>query len=231
MEGRLCRMALVSYEERQQHWEWCRKLIDDEAIYRADDKHPPIPSKANPDSNYIWQFYLRRATYNPDFAYKLGVLFWDHFLPVYQQQPFQVCACNPSGPPIGMAIVAIARYANVPINLFVVRREPKKFGFQNWFEGQVTKLPVLIVDDVASSTEYMREAAARVKVKLGLPLHRNYFAIVNKVGRNVAKAAQHTENLLDNELVSLFTLNNFCKTVREYKDRYGRAPEWTGVAR
>jgi len=225
-------MALITYEERQQFWEWCRNFIDQEVIYRTDDAHPPIPNQLL-TGTYIWQFYLRRAAFNPDFAYKIGVLFWDHFLPVYQQQPFQVCACIPSGPPIGSAILAIAKYARIrtPVNLFLARREQKAFGLDNWFEGRVNEHPVLLVDDLASSTNHMRNAAARIQVKLGLPLHRNYFAVVNKVGRGVSKEAQHTENLLDNELVALFTLNNFAKTVKDFQERYGHAPKWSGVVR
>jgi hypothetical protein len=204
-----------------------REYIDRECIYRVDDKHPPIPSKV-PGGTYGWQFYLRRATFHPDFAYKLGLLFWDHFLPVFQQQPFQIAACIPSGPPIGMAIASVANILGLTLNVFVARREPKHFGVDNWFEGQVVELPVLILDDSAASANHMRLASARIQQKLQLPLHRNYFAIVNKVGVGVAKNVQHTENYLDNELITFFTLNNFCKTAQEFKDVYGHAPGWSG---
>jgi hypothetical protein len=61
-------------------------------------------------------FTLRRATYNAEFAHRLGLLFWDHFLPVYQQQPVQVCACEPSGPPIGAAIQTAAQDCPRPVH-------------------------------------------------------------------------------------------------------------------
>ena len=127
-----------------------------------------------------------------------------------------------------MAIGAVARRIELPINVFLARRTPKAFGIDNWFDGRISRLPVLMVDDVAASAPFLRLASARVQTKLGLPLHKNYFTIVNKVGRRVSKEAQHTENLLDGELIALFTLNNFCKTVAEFKDRYGRSPQWTG---
>lgn len=221
---------MLSYAERQKHWEWCREFIDKEVIYRADENHPVIPGKA-PGSTYVWQFYMRRATYNPTFAHKLGLLFWDHFLPTYHKQPFQVCACEPSGPPIGAAIQEIATRLRLPLNVFYARREPKSFGFDNWFDGVVTDLPVLLVDDVAASAPHMLLASARIQTKLRIPLHRNYFAIINKVGRGVNKHNQHTGSYLDGELVTLFTINNFCQTPRRFINKYGRPPSWSGVVR
>lgn len=222
-------MSLLSYAERQAHWEWCREFIDHEAWYRADETHPPIQGR-NVATMYTWQVYSRRATLNPEFAHRLGLLFWDHFIPVYQQQPFQLCAIDPSGIPIAMAIMAVAADLGIPVNCFAARRQQKRFGVGNWFDGRIVKLPVLIVDDAAASAEYMRVAAARIALKLRLPLHRNYFTLSNKVGR-LSKAAQHTENYLDNELVSFFTVNNFCQSVKDVKAKYGELREWSGIVK
>lgn len=224
-------MILLTYQQRQAHWEWCREYIDREVIYRVDDEHPPIPSKA-PGGTYHWQLYSRRATLNPIFAQRLGLLFWDHFLPLYRAQPFQVCACDPSGSPIGSAIAATAWRLRIPLNVFVVRREPKSFGTDNWFDGHAQRdLPVLMVDDAAASAPFLLQGSIRVQAKLALELHRNYFTIVNKVGRAFGKHAQHTESYLDNELVALFTMNNFCLTAAEFEERYGHKPKWTGLVR
>jgi len=200
-------------------------------IYRVDETHPPIPSK-KPGGTYHWQLYSRRATLNPFFAFRLGLLFWDHFLPIYRKQPFQVCACDPSGPPIACAISARATQLRIPLNVFVARREPKSFGTDNWFDGHAMRsLPVLMVDDAAGSAPFLQAGSIRVQQKLGLPLHRNYFVLVNKVGRGFSKEAQHTENYLDNELVALFTMNNFCRSAAEFEERYGHKPNWTGLVR
>ena len=80
---------ILTYGQRQAYWNWCREFIDREAIYRVDDTHPQLLGK-DPTGNYTFQFYLRRATFNAEFAYRLGLLFWDHFLPAYQQQPFNM---------------------------------------------------------------------------------------------------------------------------------------------
>jgi hypothetical protein len=219
---------LLSYQERQQHWNWCREYIDRECVYRVDENHPPIPSKA-PGGTYVWQFYLRRATFNPGFARRLGLLFWDHFLPVYLQQPFQVCACEPSGFPIGSTIQATATKLGVSLNLFFVRRSPK-FGTDSWFDGcALPNLPVLLVDDVAASSPFLLWSSARVQAKLNLPLHYNYFTICNKVGRGFSKEAQHTDSYLDSQLISLFTMNNFCRDVASFREAYGEDPKWSGV--
>lgn len=222
---------ILTYAERQQHWDWCREYIDREVIYRVDDNHPPLPGKLR-GHIYSWQLYLRRATYNPEFARRIGLLFWDHFLPVYRQQSFQIAACEPSGPPIGSAIQAEATRLGIPLNLFIVRREHKSFGTDNWFDGRVLpELPVLIVDDIAASAPYMANASVRIQVKLRLPLYRNYFTIVNKVGRGFPKQSQHTEIYLDSQLIALFTMNNFCRDVEQFRNRYGEEPQWSGIVK
>jgi hypothetical protein len=222
-------VSILTYAQRLEHWNWCREFIDREAIYRIDESHPKIPGKA-PGSMYVWQFYLRRATLNPQFAYKLGLLFWDHFLPVYQQQPFQICACHPSGPPIAAAILATAGDLAVALNVFLVRREPKQIGTDNWFDGHaLPDVPVLMVDDAAASAPFLMNGALRVQNKLRLPLHYNYFTILNKVGRNVPMNAQHTDSYLDGQLISLYTLNHFCKSAADFADKYGKPQGWTGL--
>ena len=218
---------ILTYAQRQAYWNWCRDFIDREVIYRADDTHPEIPGKAG--GTYVWQFYLRRATFNPQFAHAIGALFWDQFAARYAQQPFQICAPEPSAPPIAAAIAATASDLNIPLNVFQARREPKSFGFDNWFDGKANKLPVLMVEDVAASAPFMLHAALRVQQKLKLPLYHQYFALVNKVGRGVAKNAQHTENLLSGQLVALFNLNNFHKRAVEYREHYGAPPKWSGL--
>ncbi len=221
---------VLSYEQRQAHWEWCREYIDRQAIWRADSQNPSIPGKA-PGSTYIWQFYLRRAIFNPKFSRRLGLLWWDRFLPVMEQREFQIGACHPSGPAIALAIQAAGTELGITCNAFLIRREPKAFGTDNWFDGRVSSAPVLMVDDAAASAPFLLCAAARVRHKLKLPLHYNWFTIVNKVGRGFNKVNQHTENYLSGELVSFFTMNNFCRSVEQYRERYGENPKWSGFVR
>jgi hypothetical protein len=90
-------MTILGYATRQAHWEWCREYIDRQCIWRTDSDNPPIPSKA-PGGTYVWQFYLRRATFNSEFARRIGLLFWDRFLPIFNQRPFQIGACQPFRP-------------------------------------------------------------------------------------------------------------------------------------
>lgn len=216
---------MLTYTKRQELWEWCRNFIDNEAIYHADATHPTLPSQ-NPKVRYSFQFYLRRATYNAQFAHAIGLLFWDHFLPVYQQQAFQICATEPSGTPIALAI---QNTAPVYINIFSARREPKSYGMDNWFNGRVIDLPILMVDDIAASAPHLLRASIRVQQKLGLPLHQNYFCLVNKVGPGISKEHQHTENYLDGQLISLFTFNNFSRTAEDYAWKHSHRQEWTGL--
>jgi hypothetical protein len=128
-------MTILGYATRQAHWEWCREYIDRQCIWRTDSDNPPIPSKA-PGGTYVWQFYLRRATFNSEFARRIGLLFWDRFLPIFNQRPFQIGACQPSGPPIAVAIQTAATQLGITVNAFLIRREPKSFGTDNWFDGR-----------------------------------------------------------------------------------------------
>jgi len=220
---------ILTYDKRQALWEWCRNFIDTEAIYRVDETHPMLPGK-NPKGRYTFQFYLRRATFNPQFAHNVGLLFWDHFAEIYRNQTFQICTPEPSGPPIGAAIQAAANVLGIKVNVFSARREPKSFGLDNWFNGIVLPgVPVLMVEDIAASAPFMLRAAVRVQQKLKLPLHRNYFTLVNKVGGYFNKENQHTENYLDGQLIALFTFNNFSRNAEDFTFRHGHKQNWTGL--
>lgn len=216
----------MTYEERAEMLEWCRVFIDKECMYRIDENHPPIPSKAG-GITHGWQLYMRRATMDAEFSARIGLLFWDRFQVEFERQPFQICSCLPSGPPIGMAIQAAATKLGITINHMMVRREPKT-GLDNWLDGVALKMPIMLMDDVAASTNHIRLASARVQMKLHLPLHTHYFAIINKVGARMNKNSSHTENYINGELVTLFTMDSFCGTSAQFKVRYGCAPKWTG---
>jgi len=220
---------ILTYDRRQALWEWCRNFIDCEAIYRVDDTHPQLIGK-NPKGKYTFQFYLRRATFNPHFARAVGLLFWDHFGEIYRNQMFQICTPEPSGPPIGAAIQSVGTLLGIKVNVFQARREPKSFGLDNWFNGKVLPgVPVLMVEDIAASAPFLLRAAIRVQQKLKLPLHQNYFTIVNKVGPYFRKENQHTENYLDGQLVALFTFLNFAKNAEDFAWKHGRKQNWTGI--
>jgi orotate phosphoribosyltransferase len=218
---------VLTYDKRQALWEWCRQFLDCEALYRADETHPRLLAKTGGKS--LWQFYTMRATMNSQFAHAIGLLFWDIMLPVYQKRVFQVCACAPSGQPIGLAISAAARRLKIPLNLFIARRDAKRTGVDNWFDGRVLPdVPVMIVDDMAASAPFIRQASARIQAKLGVPLHYNYFTVINKVGR-LRKHSQHTEAYPDNQLIALFTINNIAQTSDKFMARYGRPAGFSGL--
>lgn len=224
-------MSILSYKERQDHWEWCRSFLDHEAFYRVDEVNPVLPGKLQ-GSTYIWQGYLRRASFNAEFMNRLGLLFWNHFQQVYETQEFQLGACLAAGVPIGLGIQNVARTLGIPVNLFTIRQSPKTFGFDSWFEGIVKlDIPVLLVDDVAASAINLKMADVKLRSKLKIPMHYNYFTILNKVGRGFGKNAQHTENYLNYELISFFTMNHICKNVGEFYERYGKKHKWSGIVR
>ena len=221
---------ILTYDQRQQFWEWCREFIDREAIYRVDDTHPMLPGK-NPKGKLYFPVLSAPRHLQPTFCpcarpAVLGPLRRAASTSTRSRFARPSRPARRSAPPSRQR----RQVLGIPVNVFQARREPKGFGLDNWFNGRVLPgLPVLMVEDIAASAPFLLRAAIRVQQKLKLPLHRNYFTIVNKVGLGFKKENQHTENYLDGELVALFTFNNFCKHAEEFAWKHGHKQNWTGI--
>lgn len=192
-------------------------FINDNCIYRVKPGNLPMKGKAI-GATYTWQFYLRKALYNQQFAKSLGHLFWELFIEDFKKKPFQICGCETAGTPI---TCAIQHSTNENINIFVIRKEQKKYGLLNWVEGTIEKdLPILLVDDLAASQITLRMNEQLLKTN-GYEIYDKYFALVDKRGRI---EGAHIENLLEKELVSIFTSDDFDLYWNDYIYRNKKEP-------
>lgn len=68
-------------------------------------------------------------------------------------------------------------------NIVFIRRERKRYGPNNVFEGKLNKKPALIVDDVANSTTSFM-LCQRILIGYDIPVLDQCFAIMNKKRSN-----------------------------------------------
>lgn len=200
--------------------EYVRNYINDNAIYRVAPWEKPIPGKAK-GSTYIWQFYTRRATYNPVISHAISIMFWLLFEEEFIKTPFQIGGCETAGTPIVTSIMNVGFDMGYSINTFVMKKERKAYGLYNFSEGIIdSNLPVLLVDDVAASQITLVQNQYQLE-KSGYKIYDKYFTLVNK---RSSKCEGHPESLLNRTLVSLFTTEDFDLTYNEYLSTHDNNP-------
>jgi hypothetical protein len=76
-------------------------------------------------------------------------LFWERYLPLFKQRPFQLCGIVSGGVPVVCALRDFAYQRGLTVNTFESKQAQKTYGLANWLEGVVLKdLSVLLVDDI-----------------------------------------------------------------------------------
>jgi hypothetical protein len=165
LSGDLRPNPTLTYAKRQ-NLMFCRDAIDREVIYRADDTHPEI--RQGTGEHVCLASTSARDLQSP-LCPCLGLLFWE--FPAGLSASSIPDMCLPSVRSTDCRCIQAA----APVNVFYARREPKAFGFDNWFDGRVLPdMPVLMVDDIAASAPH-RSKLRRVRQKpaVALPiLHR-----------------------------------------------------------
>lgn len=191
-----------------------RDTIEHTGIYRC-KPGAYIPAK-KAGLCYTWQYYLRRCIYDSVFSAKVGEAFWN----VIDPGNFVLGACEDAGVPIACAIQAKGRELGIDVPVISIKKEPKKYGLQNWTEGLLHDRPIMLVDDLAGSQSTLLRAEALI-IGRGLKLHKQYFCLVNKAGANVQPNPVYVPSA---ELVTLFSSDDFCLTWESYVSKYGREP-------
>lgn len=208
----------------KEHLEWCRTFIDKECILRC-----PTDKKLliGPDGSLnSWQFYLPIGTLNQEFSYRIGLLFWDYFAEKYKKQPFQICGCESGGVPLITTFLSVAWALGIEVNGFMVKKEAKKYGLKNWYEGTVLEdLPVLMIDDVTASKKTLTDQATRLHND-GLKLYNEAFCIVS-CKRPLPLKFNVADQTID--IVILFGPEQFVKTESRFKIRYGHSSCFRGT--
>jgi orotate phosphoribosyltransferase len=203
--------------------EWCRGFIDHHCIFRSPPGQALLTSKHG--GRNTWQFYFPIATLNQEFCRRIGELFWDRYAARYAKQPFQLAGCESGGLPLICALQAAALAFGVPVNVFEAKKVKKTYGIGNWLEGVVdTRLPVLLVDDVAGGGQTLTTQARRL-TEFGLEL----------AGAFCVASCKHKPPLIITlgersiEVDTLLGPDDFTRTHAGYVAKYGRQPQFKGT--
>ncbi len=194
-------------EDIGQKLSYLRDEIDHRAIYRC----PPgvtLPGKA-PNTNYIWQFYLRRVMFDPKFVFTAAELLVD----LMPDKDVQIAACEDAGVPLGLAMAAA-----LDSPMVTVKKARKVYGLLNFTEGRFTGKPLVLVDDLAGSQNTLRNSQKILKA-FGLEVAPFYVTLINKT------KGTH-DAYLSSRLINLFTCEDFNMTWGEYVEKYKREPDF-----
>lgn len=186
-------------------YHWVKDYIDRKCIERG-----VMPGKIQ-GTTYAWMFYLRRGLFNQEFLSATSQLFFYKIKKEIGHFNFQIAGLETGSTPLLVGIPLIGRVFNLDINAFSVRKEPKKYGLQNWIEGIPNDNPVLLVDDLCNSSASMRQCYD-ICMRQGIPVLDHAFCIVNKVNKSIhTEARVQTDMYLPSNIKMhyLFDLDDF----------------------
>lgn len=169
-----------------------------------------MPGK-RPGTLYAWMFYLRRALFDADALRSICALMLADMTAAHPR-PFQIAGTETAAAPLlaGLTLEAHAQGWHLPA--FIVRRERKHYGRENWIEGTPDKdRPVVLVDDLCNSGATLLHAHNRILCE-GLRPALLASVIVNKYASAVHDAERATSDLYlprGYRVRSLFTLDDF----------------------
>lgn len=200
-----------------------RNYINHTCIYRVEPGQKPLIGKA-PGTNYIWQFYPRRALFDSSILHYMGILFWYRFAEDFKNKPFQITGLETGATPMLPAIAMTAGLFDIRVNVFSTRAERKKYGLYNRFEGLIDRnLPVMIVDDLCNSKNTIHQCKHYLEAE-GLKVYDYGFAIINK---DVDKEHPNHDKYVgeDLKMESIFNLEDFDLTWEQYTKKHGNVSE------
>ena len=149
------------------------EFVKENCIHHA---KPPMLGKA-PGTRYTSQFYFAALTHNGRMLNNICETF--QYLTTINQlskEKFQVAGYHWSSLPI---LGALSAFYRGDLNAFSIRRERKEYGLHNIIEGKPNNLPVLLIDDLANSTNSFTRSQ-QILVDSGIPVLDTCFAIMNK---------------------------------------------------
>jgi orotate phosphoribosyltransferase len=186
--------------------EWTMQYIDKHCIVR----NRRMPGKA-PGTTYTWMFYLRRGLFNHEFLSAVAQMFYYKARYEVGHVDFQLTGLETAATPMLAGFPLIGRALDVDMNAFVVRKDQKTYGLQNWIEGVPNERPAMIIDDLCNSSASMAKCY-RILKDHNIPILPYAFSIINKVNKGVhTETREKTDMYLspDIKVLSLFTLDDF----------------------
>ena len=223
---------IISEEEYKDFWGWMRKYISNNCNFHSGilksswnidlredkswmaDKRNPFPSDPA-GKKYRWQFYLRRGCFDPTFNSVLAQMFIYKVEREIGHFDFQISGLETAATPMLSAIPLVAKGYGIDLNSFVVKKEQKQYGIRNWVEGcPDSDLPVMIIDDLISSSNSMATANEILQEKMDLKTMDYVFGIINKRTKfvenwNLNNSVTHCVKLPYKKILYLFDCDDF----------------------
>ena len=128
---------------------------------------------------------------------------------------FQISGLETAATPMLSAIPLVAKGYGIDLNSFVVKKEQKQYGIRNWVEGcPDSDLPVMIIDDLISSSNSMATANEILQEKMDLKTMDYVFGIINKRTKfvenwNLNNSVTHCVKLPYKKILYLFDCDDF----------------------
>src|SRR5262245_15982640 len=220
----LAEQAVNEVHEKKQfaatQWEAVRNFINHRCIQRAPPGSKEIIAYENPSQFYEWQFYLREACLEPACLELVAETFWKNFALKFRERPFQICTVEQAGVPLLTSILISGTMRRIPVHAFTIRKDYKTYGIGNIIEGRPNTLPVLLIDDLTSSTHNTLWHAIRALKRFGLKPYPWAFVLVRKQRRKDAR--EIATSLGPIFIESLYCLDDFDMTLADYQ-RNGNA--------
>ena len=147
-----------------------------------------------------WMFDLRPLLLDSWATTTAAELFWAKLGSYW---PFQLAAQELAGAPLLGTLLAVGAAKGFVVSGVIVRKERKSHGRQRNLEGNLTDLPVVVVDDIVNSGSASRKTLAVLKC---LGAHVTHAFSLLDFGQPAAAALFADINV---SKYSIFTLNDF----------------------
>jgi hypothetical protein len=161
--------------DAQQDREWCRRFIVEHCIERGTPARPIVGAQGQQQT---WQLFLRRALYNAEFALKANRLLLQMIWHTLGDREWQLAGMESGAVPLLMGLAGTAFASCDLINIFSVRKEPKRYGMFNTLEGcSRPDVVTVLVDDFAHSGRSLRGCRNILEAQ-GLLVWHHAFSLV-----------------------------------------------------
>jgi len=199
-------MFIPTEGEYQTLYNECKEFIDKHCIIR----NTKMPGKV-PGTWYTWIFYMRRALLDKNFMNAMSKLFIYRIHQEIGHFDFQIAGLETGATPLVVSLPIFLQKNKIDVHSFVIRKERKTYGLQNWIEGIPNDKPILLVDDLCNSSISMKQAYDIVHQE-GMQTLQYAFAVVNKVNKGIHPPSREvTDMYLPKEIkvISLFDMDDF----------------------
>lgn len=170
---------ILTQDEYNERWQFVKNFINELCIYRVKPGQPLLVGK-QPGTSYSWQFYLRRGLFNHEFLTAVSEMFLQKVYEEYQTFDIQIAGLETASTPMLAGIPLVAARHGLNINAFSVRKNKKEYGLLNWIEGRVNNKPIILIDDLCSSTMSLDKALTVLINEQITNILDRAFCIVNK---------------------------------------------------